>query len=214
MKTLLIDTSDQVLSIAITDDIILAEININIKRTHSETLMPYISQLLKMTNLKKSELECIVVSNGPGSYTGVRIGVTVAKTLAVALNIPIFTVSSLFVMAASFRGVVAPVIDARRGNIYGAVYELDGDSFVTLKEPVYLSFEEFNKSVMEMGATVIANTSLKQNFEGNMTHVMSRIGNVVNYMDALNEVDAHSVVPDYLRISEAERNWIESTSEK
>lgn len=214
MKTLLIDTSDQVLSLAVTDTIILGEININIKRTHSETLMPYISELLKMTNVKKSELQQIVVSNGPGSYTGVRIGVTVAKTLAVALNIPIYTVSSLFVMATSFRGVVAPVIDARRGNVYGAIYELDGDSFDTLKEPMYLSFLEFNETVKETGAVVIGNTALKQNFEGDVTHVMSRVGNVVNYADALVEVDAHSVVPEYLRISEAEHNWIESTSEK
>lgn len=214
MKTLLIDTSDQVLSVAVTDTIILGEININIKRTHSETLMPYISELLKMTNVKKNELEQIVVSNGPGSYTGVRIGVTVAKTLAVALNIPIYTVSSLFVMAASFRGVVAPVIDARRGNVYGAIYELDGESFDTLKEPMYLSFLEFSETVKDTGAVVIGNTDLKQNFEGDVTHVMSRVGNVVNYTDALVEVDAHSVVPEYLRISEAERNWIESTSEK
>lgn len=215
MKSLLIDTSDQVLSVAVTDEEILGEININIKRTHSETLMPYIANLLEMVKVKKSELERIIVSNGPGSYTGVRIGVTVAKTLAIALSIPIYTVSSLFVMATNYRGVVAPVIDARRGNVYGAIYELDGDSFDVISKPEYTSFESFNKKVKECGAQVIMNTSLKKNFEGKVTHVMSRIGNVINYTDALVEVPAHEVVPEYLRISEAERNWIEQlVSEK
>lgn len=214
MKSLLIDTSDQVLSVAITDEEILGEININIKRTHSETLMPYIANLLEMVKVKKNELNRIIVSNGPGSYTGVRIGVTVAKTLATALNIPVYTVSSLFVMAASYRGVVAPVIDARRGNVYGAIFELDGHSFDVISAPEYTSFESFNEKVKECGAQVIMNTSLKKNFDGEVTHVMSRIGNVINYTDALVEVSAHELVPEYLRISEAERNWIESTSGK
>ncbi|SOC41307.1 tRNA threonylcarbamoyladenosine biosynthesis protein TsaB [Salinicoccus kekensis] len=209
MKSLLIDTSDQVLSIAVTDEIILGEININIKRTHSETLMPYIAELLDMVKVEKNELEQIIVSNGPGSYTGIRIGVTVAKTLAVALNLPLYTVSSLFVMAASYRGVVAPVIDARRGNVYGAIYELDGNSFDVIKEPEHMDFAAFNEEVKKYGAQIIMNTALKRNFEAEVTHVMSRIGNVVNYKGALVPVDAHEVVPEYLRISEAEKNWME-----
>lgn len=209
MKSLLIDTSDQVLSIAITDEVILGEINLNIKRTHSETLMPYIADLLNLVKVKKNELERIIVSNGPGSYTGVRIGVTVAKTLAVALNLPLYTVSSLFVMAASYRGVVAPVIDARRGNVYGAIYELDGTSFDVMKEPEHMNFSVFDEEVKKYGAQIIMNTSIKKNFEADVTHVMSRIGNVVNYKDALVSVNAHEVVPEYLRVSEAERNWME-----
>jgi tRNA threonylcarbamoyladenosine biosynthesis protein TsaB len=209
MKSLLIDTSDQVLSIAVTDEVILGEINLNIKRTHSETLMPYIADLLNLVKVKKNDLERIVVSNGPGSYTGVRIGVTVAKTLAVALNLPLHTVSSLFVMAASYRGVVAPVIDARRGNVYGAIYELDGTSFDVIKEPEHTDFAAFNAEVRKYGAQIIMNTSIKKNFEADVTHVMGRIGNVVNYKDALVPVNAHEVVPEYLRVSEAERNWME-----
>ncbi|CAM4289051.1 tRNA (adenosine(37)-N6)-threonylcarbamoyltransferase complex dimerization subunit type 1 TsaB [Lacicoccus alkaliphilus] len=209
MKSLLIDTSDQVLSIAITDEIILGEININIKRTHSETLMPYVADLLKMVKVRKNELEQIIVSNGPGSYTGVRIGVTVAKTLAVALNLPLYTVSSLFVMAANYRGVAAPVIDARRGNVYGAIYELDGHSFNVIKDPAHMDFAAFNEEVKKHGAKIIMNTALKRNFEAEVTHVMSRVGDVVNYKGALVPVDAHEAVPEYLRISEAEKNWME-----
>lgn len=209
MKSLLIDTSDQVLSIAVTDEVILGEINLNIKRTHSQTLMPYIADLLNLVKVKKNELERIIVSNGPGSYTGVRIGVTVAKTLAVALNLPLYTVSSLFVMAAGYRGVVAPVIDARRGNVYGAIYELDGTSFDVMKEPEHMNFSAFDEEVKKYGAQIIMNTSIQKNFEADVTHVMSRIGNVVNYEGALVPANAHEVVPEYLRVSEAERNWME-----
>ncbi|MDU2145181.1 MAG: tRNA (adenosine(37)-N6)-threonylcarbamoyltransferase complex dimerization subunit type 1 TsaB, partial [Staphylococcus sp.] len=102
MNLLLIDTSNQPMSIALmNDDEVLAIKTTNSKKDHSSQLMPGIQSLFNESNLKKQELDGIVVAKGPGSYTGVRIGVTVAKTLAYALNTKLYGVSSLKALAAT-----------------------------------------------------------------------------------------------------------------
>ena len=98
MNLLLIDTSNQPMSIALmNDDEVLAIKTTNSKKDHSSQLMPGIQSLFNESNLKKQELDGIVVAKGPGSYTGVRIGVTVAKTLAYALNTKLYGVSAIFI---------------------------------------------------------------------------------------------------------------------
>ncbi|WP_054752687.1 tRNA (adenosine(37)-N6)-threonylcarbamoyltransferase complex dimerization subunit type 1 TsaB [Piscibacillus salipiscarius] len=125
---LCIDTSNQPMSIALyKDDVMAAEMTINIKRNHSVQLMPNIEHLMNQVNLKPNELEQIVVAEGPGSFTGIRIGMTTAKTLAWSLNIPIKTVSSLELVASSLlyhNGLVSPFFDARRGNVYAGLYRV------------------------------------------------------------------------------------------
>ena len=208
MKTLYIDTSNRALSVAVADEVLLAEININVSGTHSEALMPAIDQVLKLAKLDKSRLERIVVANGPGSYTGLRIGVTVAKTLAVSLNIPIYTVSSLLVLGASYRGVVAPMMDARRGNCFSAVYDVDQTCVNVLEEPKLRTGEEYSKFVLKYGAVVVHNTLEKQSFEVDGVHTTPRIASIIDMDESvLEKVDAHDVVPNYLRLTEAERNW-------
>lgn len=208
MKTLYIDTSNRALSVAVADEVLLAEININVSGTHSEALMPAIDQVLKLAKLDKSRLERIVVANGPGSYTGLRIGVTVAKTLAVSLNIPIYTVSSLLVLGASYRGVVAPMMDARRGNCFSAIYDVDQTGVNVLEEPKQRTGEEYSKFVLKYGAVVVHNTLEKQSFEVDGVHTTPRIASIIDMDESvLEKVDAHDVVPNYLRLTEAERNW-------
>src|SRR5699024_1004999 len=100
MNILAIDTSNDVLGVAIKKDTkIVAEWMTHIKKDHSSRLMPAIVYALEQVGMEPIDIEAIVVSNGPGSYTGTRIGVTTAKTLAWSLNIPIYTVSSLKNMA-------------------------------------------------------------------------------------------------------------------
>lgn len=208
MKTLYIDTSNRALSVAVADEVLLAEININVSGRHSEALMPAIDQVLKLAKLDKSRLERIVVANGPGSYTGLRIGVTVAKTLAVSLNIPIYTVSSLLVLGASYRGVVAPMMDARRGNCFSAIYDVDQTGVNVLEEPKLRTGEEYSKFVLKYGAVVVHNTLEKQSFEVDGVHTTPRIASIIDMDESvLEKVDAHDVVPNYLRLTEAERNW-------
>ena len=94
MISLLLDTSNQALSVAVNrDSKMVAEINTNYKKTHSETLVDNIQKVLEIADIKKSQLDRIIVAKGPGSYTGVRIGITVAKMLAKQLNIPVYSVS-------------------------------------------------------------------------------------------------------------------------
>src|SRR5690625_5164541 len=104
---------------------IAAELITNIKEDHSSQLMPAIVELMNEVNLAPEQLEKIVAAYGPGSYTGTRIGVTTAKTLAWSLEIPIFTVSSLKATALSgryFDGLICPFFDARRQAVFTSLY--------------------------------------------------------------------------------------------
>jgi tRNA threonylcarbamoyladenosine biosynthesis protein TsaB len=127
MKVLAIDTSTLVMAIGLVDgDNVLGEIVTNSNKNHSISLMPAIVALMKGAGVRPEQLTRIVVAEGPGSYTGVRIGVTTAKTLAWSLGIPLVGVSSLEVLAQNgryFDGVVAPIFDARRGQVYTGLYQ-------------------------------------------------------------------------------------------
>lgn len=130
MRLLHIDTSNQPLSVAITEgNEVLAEFNSGMRINHSITMMSQIESLLEYTKLEMKDIEGIVVAKGPGSYTGLRIGVTAAKTLAYTLNIPLYAVSSLAAIAATVRMhefLLVPVIDARRNHVYAGIYRYKG----------------------------------------------------------------------------------------
>lgn len=212
MKSLLIDTSNKVISLAINDDgIHIAEINANVKRAHSETLMVYISNLFDYAGMKKSEIDRIIVARGPGSYTGVRIGVTVAKTLAFSLKTELYSVSSLFVLAASSdqQGIVAPIFDARRGNVFTAAYKFNGDDFEEIQVPRHMSFDEIKEIMKDEDVHFYGNTSEQFKNVDDFSHLTPRISNVERFTGALKQEDVHGLVPEYLRVSEAERNWMD-----
>lgn len=212
MKSLLIDTSNKVISLAINDEgINIAEINANVARPHSETLMVYISHLFDYAGMNKSDIDRIIVARGPGSYTGVRIGVTVAKTLAYSLKVELYSVSSLFVLAASSnqQGVVAPLFDARRGNVFAAAYKFNDGKYEEVHAPAHSAFEELKEKLEDEDVTFYGNSTEQfKNIKG-FSHLTPRISNVERYDEALNSEDVHGLVPEYLRVSEAERNWME-----
>src|SRR5690554_2087848 len=112
-----IDTSNSPLAVALVkDDAVLIEETHNLKINHSLTAMPAVEEIMKKAKVVPGDLTRIVAAEGPGSYTGVRIGLTIAKTLAWSLKIPLVTVSSLKVLAANglgFNGLICPVMDAR-----------------------------------------------------------------------------------------------------
>lgn len=212
MKSLLIDTSNKVISLAINDDgINIAEINANVARPHSETLMVYINHLFEYAGMNKSEIDRIIVARGPGSYTGVRIGVTVAKTLAFSLKTGLYSVSSLFVLAASSdqRGVVVPLFDARRGNVFTAAYKFNGDDFEEIMAPAHVSFDDLTEQLKDEDAGFYGNSTEQfKNVDG-FAHLTPRIADVERFTEALKHENVHDFVPEYLRVSEAERNWME-----
>lgn len=129
MKILAIDTTVKTAAAALVEDgKLVAEYSLNTD-THSTTLLPMISSLLSMSGIAVSDLDFFAVSAGPGSFTGVRIGVSTIKGLAFADNIPCVGVSSLEAMAMNFTGIpgtIVPVINARNKMVYAAVFVSDG----------------------------------------------------------------------------------------
>jgi len=129
MKILGIESAALVASVAILDeDIIIAEYTTNFKKTHSETLLPMLDEIIKMTGIDCSELSAIAVSGGPGSFTGLRIGAACAKGLGLALDLPLIHVPTLDAMALniySSDAIIVPIMDARRNQVYTGIYKND-----------------------------------------------------------------------------------------
>ncbi|MFC3883402.1 tRNA (adenosine(37)-N6)-threonylcarbamoyltransferase complex dimerization subunit type 1 TsaB [Bacillus songklensis] len=232
MKTLAIDTSNFVMGIAILDNnIVIGEMITNIKKNHSLRVMPAIQSLLEDCGVKPEQLERIVVAEGPGSYTGVRIGVTIAKTLAWTLNIPLAGVSSLEVLAVNgryFNGYICPLFDARRGQIYTGLYEYKNEELTTVLEDRLIINDEWVKQIKEYNKPIL--------FLGNDLHLhrqifSERLGEkavfsvITQYNPRPGELgllgmnkqfveNVHSFVPNYLRLAEAEANWLAAQKPK
>ncbi len=162
MRILSVDTSSNVASVAICDDEkLVCEIIVNNKKTHSQTLMPMIDSALKQSELEICDIDLLVSANGPGSFTGLRIGVSAVKGLSHAADIPVVGVSTLEAMAYNLpfcEYVISPIMDARRQQVYNAVYEWNNGELIEVKAPRALSIEELiqefstlNKKVVFLG---------------------------------------------------------------
>lgn len=136
MLILALDSSAAPASAALLEDgKILSEFYINTKQTHSQTLMPMVESVLKLTNKTLDDVTCMAVSAGPGSFTGVRIGVSCVKGLSMTRNIPCAGVSTLRAMAENARqltGIVCAVMDARCGQVYNALFRAEGGTLTRL----------------------------------------------------------------------------------
>jgi tRNA threonylcarbamoyladenosine biosynthesis protein TsaB len=134
MKILAMDTSTLVMGVAVLEeDRVLGELTTNMHRNHSVRLMPAIDRLLRELALSVDDLDAVAVAQGPGSYTGVRIGVTTAKTIAWSRKLPLIGVSSLAVLAMNgrhFDGGIVPLFDARRERAYTGLYQRTDDGLV------------------------------------------------------------------------------------
>lgn len=130
MKLLAIDTSTNYLSIAVTNgDKVLAKFHRRADMSHSTLLVPMIDKVLKKARLKIKDIDGFCVSIGPGSFTGLRIGVTTVKGLAYALKKPIVTVPTLDAIAYNgrkFAGLICPALDAKKNKVYACIYKSDG----------------------------------------------------------------------------------------
>ena len=129
MLTLSIDTSTMVGGLALLDDrVLVAEYTLGVKRTHSERLMASVERVMEDAGLAPRDLQLIACSIGPGSFTGIRIGVSAAKAMAYALGIPIVGVITLDALThgRSHRGLIRAVVDARHGRVYSALYRSNG----------------------------------------------------------------------------------------
>lgn len=132
MIVLSIDSSSKVATVAILkDDVLLGEYILNDKREHSVILVPLIENLLKECNLTIDDIDGYVVSKGPGSFTGLRIGMATIKGMSFGNNKPYISISSLDALAynlISFNGIICPIMDALRENVYTALYKNNNDN--------------------------------------------------------------------------------------
>lgn len=146
MTILAIDSSAKAASVCIVnEEKIIGEFFINTSLTHSQTLMPMTEQLLKNTEMTIDEVDAIAVNAGPGSFTGVRIGVAAAKGLAFPKNLPCVSVSTLESMAYNLLGtdcVVCAVMDARCSQVYNAIFRIKGETVERLTDDRALSLSD------------------------------------------------------------------------
>ena len=218
MKVLAFDTSSKALSLAILEDKqVLAETTINIKKNHSITLMPAIDFLMASLDWTPKDLDRIVVAEGPGSYTGLRIAVATAKTLAHTLNIELVGMSSLLALVPyQQEGLFVPLMDARRNNVYAGFYE----NAKPVMPEAHLSFAEVLEQVKDAEQVT---------FVGEVGPFVEQIQEQLpqaNYQETLpnaanlallawdREADSlHDFVPNYLKRVEAEENWLKNHTE-
>ena len=160
MPILAMDTATMVSSVAVADDKrLLAELIVENKLTHSETLLPNVEQVLKLAGVKREDLAAIAVSMGPGSFTGLRIGLAAAKAIAYGLNIPLVGIPTIEGLAWHYPvpGVtVAGFIDAQKGNVYTAHYCWNGSGLDEIKSIEVLSLAEAVDACAKVAGPVVA----------------------------------------------------------
>lgn len=146
MIVLALDTSAAAASAAVVKDgLLIGEITIRNGKTHSQKVIPMINQLLGMLDYKPKDLDLLAVANGPGSFTGLRIGVVTIKAMAYALNIPVAEVSTLMALAYTVNeteGLVCPIMDARNRQVYTGLYKISDDSVSVLEEDSGIAIDE------------------------------------------------------------------------
>ena len=138
MKILAVDTSSKLCSVAILEDTnLIKKLELDNGLTHSETLMPLIKQLLNECELSLNDIDLLVSDIGPGSFTGIRIGVSTCKAFSDSLNIPCVGVSSLEVLAYNIKddGIICSTIDCKNDNCYFALYQLNNGIYSVLEKP-------------------------------------------------------------------------------
>lgn len=232
MRVLALDSSGLVATVAVVEKkdgqtLTLAEFTIHYKKTHSETLLPMIHQALQISEIDKASLDGIAVAEGPGSFTGLRIGAATAKGLALVLDIPILPVATLEGLAYNLwgsDGLICPIMDARRGQVYTGIYEVKEGKLHTVQKQDALDIQELgerlkreNKKVTFLGDGVpVFRDRLEQwKEEGLQVHLApghmnrQRAASVgilgIACMEDGRGVPAADFRPDYLRMSQAER---------
>ena len=195
LKRLVIDSASKYLFVALYEDLqCLGKYYKSGNNDHSTKLMIEIERVFKMNETKVADLDEIIIGIGPGSYTGLRIGVVIAKMFGWNNDIKVKSISSLAMIASSYTGseLIISEIDARRGNSFIGVYKNDGEALVLAKNEILTNLEDFMNSLKESYV-------LLSKGEINLEKILKS--------NLLTEVeDIHSLNPNYLRITEAERN--------
>lgn len=226
MKILGLDSSGIVASVAIVeDDVLIAEYTVNYKKTHSQTLLPMLDEIAKMTELDLNSIDAIAVAAGPGSFTGLRIGSATAKGLGLALKKPLIaipTVEGLAYNMYDISGLICPIMDARRKQVYTGIYRFTDhqlkvveDQMAVPMETVIEKLNQYGEAVTFLGDGVpvfheLIAEKMTVPYSFAPAHVnkqraaaVAALGEIY-YRQGKTET-AMEHVPDYLRVSQAER---------
>ena len=215
-----LDTTSQSGSVSlINEDKVLGECLFNVGPRHSENVVSSLEWLIKTLNVQKKDIEAVAVSVGPGSFTSVRVGVTIAKSLAYSMKIKIVGVSSLEVLAMNIPRTeknICPVLDAKRDEVYSAVYKYSGSALTAIREEKAEPVEELLKDINEPTVFVGDGSVIyKEELSGNVNSLLvSDSFNIVRSSNCAllgsikirsgNADDVMGLVPNYLRKTDVE----------
>lgn len=231
MRILCLDSATEAATCAVIEDNrLLGEIIINYKKQHSVILMTIIDNILKQTNASIDTIDGFVVSKGPGSFTGLRIGMATVKGLSQGTNKPFVSISSLDALAYNMAytdGIICPILDALRDNVYTALYTFEDNNLKRLTEYMVISMDELldllktkNTSVCFIGD---AAPIFKDKFENCLDNVKfapthlnvvraSSLGELgLIELSKGNYDNLYSSAPLYIRKSQAEREYEQRT---
>lgn len=232
MRVLALDSSGLVATVALVeDDQMIAEYTVNYKKTHSQTLLPMLDEIVKMTEFDLSTIDAIAVAGGPGSFTGLRIGSATAKGLGLALAKPLIHVPTVDGMAYNLfgvKGLICPIMDARRNQVYTGIYRFE-ENFEVVEEQMAISVEELIKKMNQYGEKVtflgdgvpvyrkLLVEGLKVDYSFAPAHVnrqrAAAVGTLgMKYLSEGKVESAREHQPDYLRLSQAERERAEKNA--
>ena len=235
MKILGLDSSGIVASVAIVeDDVLIAEYTVNYKKTHSQTLLPMLDEIAKMTELDLNSIDAIAVAAGPGSFTGLRIGSATAKGLGLALKKPLIaipTVEGLAYNLYDIPGLICPIMDARRKQVYTGIYRFTDHQLKVVEDQMAVPMETVIEKLNQYGETVtflgdgvpvfheLIAEKMTVPYSFAPAHVnkqraaaVAALGEIY-YRQGKTET-AMEHVPDYLRVSQAERERAEREAAK
>ncbi|WP_077612232.1 tRNA (adenosine(37)-N6)-threonylcarbamoyltransferase complex dimerization subunit type 1 TsaB [Clostridium sp. Marseille-P2415] len=225
MRILGIESSSLVASVAVVaDGVVTAEYTVNFKKTHSQTLLPMLDEIVKMVGLDLETIDAIAISGGPGSFTGLRIGSATGKGLGLALKKPLISVSTVDAMAYNLFGcafTVCPIMDARRNQVYTGIYD-NRNGFFTVKEPCAMDIGDLIEELNTAGQKVIflgdgvpvyksrIEEKIAVPFEFAPAHLNRQRAAAVaalgcRYYEDGRTISAAEHAPDYLRKPQAER---------
>lgn len=208
MKTLYLDTSSSFLYTAILeDDRIIKQVKEKLDNNLSSYALPRVEEMLKDCDIKVDEIDKIIAVNGPGSFTGIRIGLTIAKTLAWAKKIPIIAISSLKAMALSSSAdydYIVPAIDARRNYLYASIYDANNKSFIMNEKHILL--DTLAVALGNLPGKVCFITNDKINTDYDVQPYDPDISLIVKETKDEEPVNPHSIDANYLKLTEAEEN--------
>ena len=230
MRILALDSSGLVATVALLEgDQTIAEYTVNYKKTHSQTLLPMLDEIVKMTEFDLSTIDAIAVAGGPGSFTGLRIGAATAKGLGLALDkplIPIRTVDGLAYNLNGSSGRICPIMDARRNQVYTGLYRFKNDDFQVVEEQMAVSIDDLVKKLNQYGEKVTflgdgvpvykeqLESKLEVEFHFAPAHLNRQRATAVGalgmkYFAEGKTETAMEHCPDYQRLSQAERERAE-----